>query len=199
MSTIRELLHTLQVQFDEISTRNVQLVKNICSLEDRLKCSDDEVTELRKQERVWMKRCDRLGAMLPPTPIPQNHRLLCDKMSEVVARWLHYFDVMDQPVPFCTVEQAADITGKWQRRYTTDAHFRIKVDSICESLSELIKQEPTENPCSEDELRRLKTVMSEVLEDVCGAKLCSINSMSSRGEMMRLLERATANLRKELE
>ena len=116
MSTIKELLHTLQVQFDEISTRNVQLVKNICSLEDRLKCSEDEVTELRKQERVWMKRCDRLGAML-----------------------------------------------------------------------------------SEDELRRLKTVMSEVLEDVCGAKLCSINSMSSRGEMMRLLERATTNLRKELE
>jgi hypothetical protein len=33
------------------------------------------------------------------------------------------------------------------------------------------------------------------LEDVCGAKLCHINSMSSRMEMERLMERAAYTLR----
>ena len=41
----------------------------------------------------------------------------------------------------------------------------------------------------------LAEALSFALEDVCGAKLCAINSMSSRMEMERLMERAAYTLR----
>ena len=40
--------------------------------------------------------------------------------------------------------------------------------------------------------------MKMVLEDVCGAKLCEINSMSSRAEMLRLMDKAIEALRQAL-
>ena len=43
-----------------------------------------------------------------------------------------------------------------------------------------------------------RELMQQVLEDICGAKLCEINSMSSRVEMIRLLDNATAALRERL-
>ena len=41
--------------------------------------------------------------------------------------------------------------------------------------------------------------MKQALEDVCGAKLCEFNSMSSRQEMLRLMDRAIAALRTTIE
>lgn len=38
-------------------------------------------------------------------------------------------------------------------------------------------------------------VMQKALEDICGAKLCEFNSMSSRHEMVRLMDSAIAALR----
>ena len=48
---------------------------------------------------------------------------------------------------------------------------------------------------SEKDYAALRKVIASALEDVCGAKLCYINSMSSRREMVRLLEKATDTLR----
>lgn len=48
---------------------------------------------------------------------------------------------------------------------------------------------------SEKDYAALRKVIASALEDVCGAKLCYINSMSSRREMFRLLEKATDTLR----
>lgn len=41
--------------------------------------------------------------------------------------------------------------------------------------------------------------MKSALEDVSGAKLCEINSMSSRQEMLRLMDKADATLRAAIE
>ena len=38
-------------------------------------------------------------------------------------------------------------------------------------------------------------VLRQVLDDVCGSRLCSVNSMSSRGEMLRLMGKAADELR----
>jgi hypothetical protein len=35
-----------------------------------------------------------------------------------------------------------------------------------------------------------RELMKQVMENICGAKLCEINSMSSRQEMLRLLDKA---------
>jgi hypothetical protein len=35
-----------------------------------------------------------------------------------------------------------------------------------------------------------RELMQQVMENICGAKLCEINSMSSRQEMLRLLDKA---------
>jgi hypothetical protein len=40
-----------------------------------------------------------------------------------------------------------------------------------------------------------REVMRQALEDICGAKLCEMNSMSSRQEMLRLMTRAADALR----
>ena len=40
-----------------------------------------------------------------------------------------------------------------------------------------------------------RAVVEQVLNDVCGAKLCEVNSMSSRVESRRLLDKATTALR----
>jgi hypothetical protein len=40
--------------------------------------------------------------------------------------------------------------------------------------------------------------MRMALEDICGAKLCEINSMSSRAEMLRLMDKAAEALRQAL-
>jgi hypothetical protein len=37
--------------------------------------------------------------------------------------------------------------------------------------------------------------MKQALDDICGAKLCEINSMSSRAEMIRLMDKAITALR----
>jgi len=39
------------------------------------------------------------------------------------------------------------------------------------------------------------SAMKQALDDICGAKLCEVNSMSSRAEMMRLMDKAIAALR----
>jgi hypothetical protein len=41
-------------------------------------------------------------------------------------------------------------------------------------------------------------LMKQVMENICGAKLCEINSMSSRQEMLRLLDKAITALRDRL-
>ncbi len=41
-------------------------------------------------------------------------------------------------------------------------------------------------------------LLRQVLEDICGAKLCEVNSMSSRAEARRLLDKATNALRERL-
>lgn len=40
--------------------------------------------------------------------------------------------------------------------------------------------------------------MQQALDDICGAKLCEINSMSSRMEMIRLMDKAITALRQAL-
>ena len=50
--------------------------------------------------------------------------------------------------------------------------------------------------------KSLTATMKQSLEDICGAKLCESNSMSSRQEMLRLMDSSIASLRqaiKELE
>lgn len=42
-------------------------------------------------------------------------------------------------------------------------------------------------------------VMKQALDDVCGAKLCEVNSMSSRQEMLRLMDKAITALRTAIE
>lgn len=44
-----------------------------------------------------------------------------------------------------------------------------------------------------------RAVVEQALEDICGAKLCEINSMSSRHEMLRLMEKSAAALRAALD
>ena len=41
----------------------------------------------------------------------------------------------------------------------------------------------------------LREAAQQALEDICGAKLCEINSMSSRHEMLRLMDSAITALR----
>lgn len=41
--------------------------------------------------------------------------------------------------------------------------------------------------------------MRQVLNDICGAKLCEINSMSSRAEMIRLMDNAIDALQERLQ
>ncbi len=43
-----------------------------------------------------------------------------------------------------------------------------------------------------------RKLMSQVLDDLCGARLCSVNSMSSRREAERLIDRAITHLRERL-
>ena len=43
-----------------------------------------------------------------------------------------------------------------------------------------------------------RELMQQVLEDICGARLCEVNSMSSRHEMLRLMDKAIAALRERL-
>ena len=43
-----------------------------------------------------------------------------------------------------------------------------------------------------------EVLLRQVLEDICGAKLCEVNSMSSRAEARRLLDKATNSLRERL-
>ena len=38
------------------------------------------------------------------------------------------------------------------------------------------------------------SAMKQALDDICGAKLCEINSMSSRAEMIRLMDKAITAL-----
>jgi hypothetical protein len=38
------------------------------------------------------------------------------------------------------------------------------------------------------------SAMKQALDDICGAKLCEVNSMSSRAEMMRLMDKAISAL-----
>jgi hypothetical protein len=40
------------------------------------------------------------------------------------------------------------------------------------------------------EIKRLKKNQALALDDICGAKLCHFNSMSSRAEMIRLMDSA---------
>ena len=44
-----------------------------------------------------------------------------------------------------------------------------------------------------------KELMQQVLDDICGARLCEINSMSSHREMFRLMDKAITALRERLE
>jgi len=39
------------------------------------------------------------------------------------------------------------------------------------------------------------SAMKQALDDICGAKLCEVNSMSSRAEMIRLMDKAITALR----
>jgi hypothetical protein len=43
-----------------------------------------------------------------------------------------------------------------------------------------------------------RELMKQVMENICSAKLCEINSMSSRQEMLRLLDKAIDSLRDRL-
>jgi hypothetical protein len=43
-----------------------------------------------------------------------------------------------------------------------------------------------------------RELMQQALENICGAKLCEINSMSSRNEMIRLLDKSITALRDRL-
>lgn len=40
--------------------------------------------------------------------------------------------------------------------------------------------------------------VQKALEDICGARLCEVNAMSSRKEMLRLMDRAVASMRSAL-
>ena len=44
----------------------------------------------------------------------------------------------------------------------------------------------------------LRKAAEMALEDICGAKLCEVNSMSSRAEMLRLMDKAAEALRQAL-
>lgn len=46
-----------------------------------------------------------------------------------------------------------------------------------------------------DKITLDRAVVEQVLNDVCGAKLCEVNSMSSLAEARRLLDKATTALR----
>lgn len=44
-------------------------------------------------------------------------------------------------------------------------------------------------------MSNLRQAAQQALEDICGAKLCEFNSMSSRAEMLRLMDSAIIALR----
>ena len=44
----------------------------------------------------------------------------------------------------------------------------------------------------------LRKAAEMALEDICGAKVCEVNSMSSRAEMLRLMDKAAEALRQAL-
>jgi hypothetical protein len=46
-----------------------------------------------------------------------------------------------------------------------------------------------------DTITMPRAVVQQALSDICAARLCEVNSMSSRQEMLRLMIRATDNLR----
>ena len=48
------------------------------------------------------------------------------------------------------------------------------------------------------ETNDLRKAAEMALEDICGAKLCEVNSMSSRAEMLRLMDKAAEALRQAL-
>lgn len=48
---------------------------------------------------------------------------------------------------------------------------------------------------TEEDVIKLKELMNDALQDICGAKLCEINSMSSRVEMIRLMDSAIQKLK----
>jgi hypothetical protein len=50
-----------------------------------------------------------------------------------------------------------------------------------------------------DTITMPRAVVQQALSDICAARLCEVNSMSSRQEMLRLMIRATDNLRAALE
>ena len=47
-------------------------------------------------------------------------------------------------------------------------------------------------------MTNLRKAAEMALEDICGAKLCEVNSMSSRAEMLRLMDKAAEALRQAL-
>ena len=50
----------------------------------------------------------------------------------------------------------------------------------------------------EEQADRDEALMRQVLNDLCGSRLCSVNSMSSRREAKRLIDRAITALRERL-
>lgn len=70
-----------------------------------------------------------------------NRRRLNDKMVEVIARHLHYFEAADDAGIFTTIRQVNNAFEGGSIRYTHDAQFRTKVDSICASIANIVDAE----------------------------------------------------------
>ena len=81
------------------------------------------------------------------------------------------------------LDDLEDAAEEWSRYVVEDtAHC-----TLLKHLCELHQQQQAD-----------EALLRQVLEDICGAKLCEVNSMSSRAEARRLLDKATNALRKRL-
>jgi hypothetical protein len=69
-------------------------------------------------------------------------------------------------------------------------------------ISAAAPQEPAQEPSHSSSAPRIlvdRALLGQALSDICAARLCEVNSMSSRHEMVRLMIRATDALRAALE
>lgn len=74
----------------------------------------------------------------------------------------------------------------------SDIVVAVDSDDLRTFLSRFVLCDKTPHPI----MSELAEALRSALEDICGAKLCLINSMSSRDEVRRLMQAAADTLRK---
>lgn len=92
---------------------------------------------------------------------------------------------------------------EWRRQGpTADLMASLEAAVLSADISAAAPQEPAQEPSHSSSAPRIlvdRALLGQALSDICAARLCEVNSMSSRHEMVRLMIRATDALRAALE